>query len=185
MSKPGERATRGRLAKGDTEDLHAEPEDALPDVEATPKSDTKEPIHTSSSSSVLTTPPGKDTPKPKDPLKPGAPPSTTSKKAMMADIKLMMAKTAKDITNNLNAKHDLERTKHDNEMQIQIEAVKKITQDFNDMKIKTLTETQASPFETPRATRPQDLAYRQTLTSSKTAKVKETTEAASARKTET
>jgi hypothetical protein len=106
MSKPGERATRGRLAKGDTEDLR-DPEEALPDVEATPKSDTKEPIHASSSSSVLNTPPGKDTPKPKDPLKTGAPPSTTSKKAMMADIKIMMAKTATDITNDLNAKQTL------------------------------------------------------------------------------
>ena len=36
-------------------------------------------------------------------------------------------------------------------------------------------DTQASPFETPRATRPQDLAYQQILTSSKQAKVREAT----------
>jgi hypothetical protein len=97
---------------------------------------------------------------------------------MMADFKELLAQSAKEITTDLTAKHEQARIRHENEMKIQIDAVKKIEHDFNELKQKTLTETQASPFETPRATRPQDLAYQQILTSSKTARVKEKTEAA-------
>ena len=49
--------------------------------------------------------------------------------------------------------------------------MKKLEQAMEALKLSQLTkskeekDTQASPFETPRATRPQDLAYQQILTS--------------------
>ena len=85
----------------------------------------------------------------------------------------MMAKTALDITTDLNEKHK-------QEMQSQQDAMRKLEKEFKALKLTHLTksiekDTQASPFETPRATRPQDLAYQQIRTSSKIAKVMETT----------
>ena len=48
-------------------------------------------------------------------------------------------------------------------MLVQTHAVSRMTKAQKDEK----AETQPSPFETPRAERPQDLAYKQILTSSK------------------
>ena len=66
-------------------------------------------------------------------------------------------------------------------MQGQIDAMSKLEKDFRLLKLSQLTKSAemdtASPFETPRATRPQDLAYQQILTSSKIAKVMEKTTA--------
>jgi hypothetical protein len=89
-----------------------------------------------------------------------------STRITMADIKVMMTQTAREITRELTEKHN-------EEMKQQMDAVKTIEEQFKRLKEKTSTETQASPFETPRAPRPQDLAYKQILTTSKTAKVKE------------
>ena len=61
---------------------------------------------------------------------------------------------------------------------MQQDAVKEIEEKFKELKIKTekTTDMQASPFETPRASRPQDLAYQQILTTSKkNVKVREDT----------
>ena len=117
-------------------------DDTIPDVSATPKD-------TSSSA---------QTPKPASTEKQG--------KITMADIKLMMATTARDITTSLTAKHEAE-------MKIQLDAVKTIEKKFAELQQSTQSQTQASPFETPRAERPQDVAYKQILTTSKKEKVKD------------
>jgi hypothetical protein len=142
-----------------TEDLD---NDQLPDVHATPKGDTKKtaklPIQESSSS---TTPPTGKSSTPK----PTAPASTPSSKVTMSDIHAMMVKTATDITNNLTIKHEME-------MKSQNDAMSKLENELQALKTMhktklTSTETQSSPFETPRAKRPQDLAYQQILNSNK------------------
>ena len=80
----------------------------------------------------------------------------------------MMAQTAWDITTtNLTEKHEAE-------MKIQLDAVKIIEKKFEKLQGSTNTQTQASPFETPRAERPQDVAYKQILTTSKQDKVTDT-----------
>ena len=81
----------------------------------------------------------------------------------MATIKDMMEKTALDITKNLQKQREAE-------MLVQTDAVNRMTLQINAMtkaQIDGKAETQPSPFETPRAERPQDLAYKQILTSSK------------------
>ena len=167
MSKP-ERTSR-RQAKGEPSDTPFDDLDtgtAVPEVLATPKSDGKTAAPIQASSSISTTSP-KATPKPTAPL------TQSSQKITMKDIQSMMAKTALDITTDLNAKHK-------QEMQSQQDAMRKLENEFKALKLTHLNksiekDTQASPFETPRATRPQDLAYQQIRTSSKIAKVMETT----------
>ena len=130
-----------RQLRGDTtSDRHDDDEDHIPDVSATPKTSTV-------------------TPKPA----PAAPESSSSSKVTMADIKVMMAQTARDITNDLTAQHQKEMT-------VQLDAVKNIQEQFEKLQKKHDNAEQASPFETPKATRPQDLAYQQILTTSKKAK---------------
>jgi hypothetical protein len=168
MSKP-ERNSR-RLAKGkptDTPFDDLDTGDAIPEVQATPKSDGTTTATLHASSSISTTSP-KATPKPAAPL------IKSSQKITKRDIESMIAKTAQDITTDLNEKHRIE-------LQDQQDVMRKLEQAMEALKLSQLTkskeekDTQASPFETPRATRPQNLAYQQFLTSSKKAKVMETT----------
>ena len=145
-SKKAPKESKDGPSSAETRDT-TDHEDTLPDVTATSKS--------------------AETPTPATPG-PGAPTTSAPPRITMKDIKLMMAQTAADITKDLT-------TKHEREMTVQLDAVKAIEKKFNELKKETRTSDQASPFETPRAARPQDLAYQQILTTSKTAKVKETT----------
>jgi hypothetical protein len=95
----------------------------------------------------------------------------------MKDIESMItaasARTARDITKDLEEKHR-------QEMQGQQDVMRQLEKAMQALQVSQLTksldkDTQASPFETPRATRPQNLAYQQILTSSKAAKVREAT----------
>ena len=82
--------------------------------------------------------------------------------------------TARELTRDLEEKHN-------REMQGQQDVMRTLEKAMKALQVSQLTtnsskkDTQASPFETPRATRPQDLAYQQILTSSKKAKVREAT----------
>ena len=151
MSKP-ERISR-RQAKGEPTDTPFDDLDtgaAIPEVQATPKSEGKTAATIHASSSISTTSP-KATPKPAAPL------IKSSQKITKRDIESMIAKTALDITTDLNEKHRIE-------MQCQQDVMRKLEHAFKALKLSQLTkstekDTQASPFETLRATRPQDLAY--------------------------
>ena len=83
-----------------------------------------------------------------------ASPKRPAKKITMADIQEMTDKTVRQVTADLNAQHQAE-------MLVQKDAVQQIEEKFKELKIKTdkTTDMQASPFETPRAECPQDLAY--------------------------
>ena len=105
---------------------------------------------------------------------PPSTPSTTSTRITMANIRDMMEKNAQDTTRNLEDKHAAD-------LLVQQQAVTvmamKIDEIERSRKTMPTTGEQASPFETPRAERPQDLAYKQILTSSKKKdKVKSTPE---------
>ena len=104
---------------------------------------------------------GQTTPKP-------APQGSSSSKITMADIKSMM----RDITSDLTAKHK-------EEMKAQQDAVAQLQKQYAKLE-HAKTKDINKPFETPRAERPQDLAYKQILTTSKKANVKATTGTASA-----
>ena len=91
-----------------------------------------------------------------------APQGSSSSKITMADIKFMM----RDITSDLTAKHN-------EEMKIQQDAVAQLQQQYAELEHAKTKDTN-KPFETPRAERPQDLAYKQILTTSKKAHVKAT-----------
>ena len=96
---------------------------------------------------------------------PPSTPSTTSTRITMANIREMMDRTAQDITRTLEDKHAAEMIMQQNAVQAMALKVEEIERAH---KIKTpTTGEQVSPFETPRAERPQDLAYKQILTSSK------------------
>ncbi len=101
-------------------------------------------------------------------------------KKAAAAIKTLKGKVAakNKQTEAMKASKALDAAEHKKEMQGQIDAMSKLEQDFKELKLSQLTkskdmDTQALPFETPRATRPQDLAYQQILNSSKKAKVME------------
>jgi hypothetical protein len=147
-----------RLTKGEPETTEDD-NDLIPDVHATPKGDTNTTDDTLHESSSATPPTGKShTPKP-------GPPSTPSSKVTMSSIHAMMVKTATDITTNLTIKHEME-------MKSQKDAMSKLENELQALKTMqqtklTSSETQSSPFETPRAKRPQDLAYQQILNSNK------------------
>ena len=91
-----------------------------------------------------------------------ASPTSSAKKITMADIQAMMDMTVRKVTADLNARHK-------EEMSVQTDAVKDIEAKFKELQLKTemKKDMQASPFETPRAARPQDLAYQEILTTSK------------------
>ena len=134
-------------------------DDNLPDVSATPNE----------SSSTATPKPENKQPE-RTATTPGNPPDRLStappeKKMTLSDIKRIMEQTARDITTNLTAKHDAE-------LKLKLDAVDAVIQrEFERLHASTNTQTQASPFETPRAERPQDVAYKQILTTSKQDKV--------------
>ncbi len=95
-----------------------------------------------------------------------ASPTSSAKKITMADIQAMMDMTVRKVTADLNARHKEEL------MLVQTDAVIDIEEKFKELQLKTEMKTttkdmQASPFETPRAARPQDLAYQEILTTSK------------------
>ena len=134
---------------------HDSEDDNLPDVSATPNE----------SSSTATPKPENKQPE-RTATTPGNPPDRLStappeKKMTLSDIKRIMEQTARDITTNLTAKHDAE-------LKLKLDAVDAVIQrEFERLHASTNTQTQASPFETPRAERPQDVAYREILTTSK------------------
>ena len=143
------------------EDHSNHEDELLPDVSATPNSSSSSSISDSSSSSTATP---SSTPKPADGHGPKPAAISASPKLTLANIKDIMAKTALDITKDLTAKHE-------KEMQSQMAAVQSIERKFNDLQERT--KTQVSPFETPRTARPEDVVYKQILTTSKKAKVTE------------
>ena len=123
------------------EDLKTE-EEQLPDVSATPNA----------SSNITNTPK----------------PTAANARITMADIKAMMAQTAHDITVDLNKKHQQEMSERQQEINDQNDAMKVLQAQFTELQRTTSSkELQTSPFETPRAARPQDLVYKQILTASK------------------
>ena len=130
MSKP-ERNSR-RLAKGEPSDTPFDDleGDAIPEVQATPKSDgtTTATIH--ASSSISTTSP-KTTPAPAAPLK-------SSQKITKRDIESMIAiataKTAQDITTDLNVKHRIE-------LQGQQDVMRKLEQAMKALQLSQLTKS--------------------------------------------
>ena len=184
-SKP-KRQARGHTS--DDDDDH----DTQPEVSATPRTSktTPKPV-TTKTPETATTPiqDSKATPKPAATVgTPPTPPTPSPKTVTMADIKKMMAQTALDITQDLNMQHakqmqtqiDTSNTRHAQEMQQAQDAVKNIEQRFKDLQeqqartTSSATDSQSSPFETPRASRPQDLAYQKILSTSKKAKEKVT-----------
>ena len=148
MSKP-ERNSR-RLAKGEPSDTpFDELEDTtFPEVEATPKSEGTTTANTHASSSI-STPSVKPTPTPAAPLK-------SSTKITKQDIESMIAaataQTAQDITTTLEEKHRIEMQGQQDVMRTLEKAMKALT--VSQLTKSKEKDTQASPFETPRATRP-------------------------------
>ena len=87
---------------------------------------------------------------------PPSTPSSTSTRITMTNIRDIMEKNAQDITRNLEDKHAAH-------LLVQQQAVTamaiKIDELERSRKTTPTTGEQASPFEKPRAERPQDLAY--------------------------
>ena len=137
-------------------------DDTLPDVAASTRHE---------SSSIKTTP------------KP-APSTGASPKITMADIKQMMAQTARDITLDLNTKHQAELQSQHDAVTALTEQVKQLKEDKEKARMQE-KNLQPSPFETPKAARPQDLAYQQIRTTSKMAKDKDNVNSKTPGKTST
>ena len=138
LVKSKRQAPHGPPSPEDHSDHDDETAEQLPDVSATPKA-------TSSTAVPSSTPKPAATGTPKSAVT-----GTSSSRLTLNNIKAMM----EDITQDLKEQHKAE-----------IEGIKK---EMEDLKLaRQKDDQQASPFETPRATRPQDLAYQHILTTSK------------------
>ena len=106
--------------------------------------------------------------------KSSTPHATSAPRITMANIRDMMEQNVQDITRNLEERHTAD-------MVMQQQATRVLAEKLAELQAASPTTRktgeQASPFETPKAVRPQDVAYKQILTEYKAKdKVKSTPE---------